>query len=269
MIFIPEIYKAFYENEKQLLTESVESVLMTAIQKHEYVYLYYSGKDTKYKGYRTVMPFTIGYLGTGNKSLRAWQINGSSDTFKGGTGKRRRYKHEYFTKKDGYEKWYPDSNKFQTNSTLPGWRLFLIDDITNVIPTGKFFDVNKNGFPYKYNPNDRQMTNGIIISLNPKDAEKNTNIEKNDSIKLDGAPDVYNLTNFVEIIKKYWKKSPKNFFVVKQGDDYYVKDRKYLGKYTTDNILGNILDLIDEYKKEDNNNDDDDQEFFDREKEKL
>ena len=61
---------------RTLLNEGVgEQPIIDAIQKHEYLYIYYTGDDSNKMGYRTIRPYVLGTSKAGNLVLRAWQDN--------------------------------------------------------------------------------------------------------------------------------------------------------------------------------------------------
>ncbi|MFW6247193.1 MAG: WYL domain-containing protein, partial [bacterium] len=142
-----------FENIKKfkLLNEAVDDKrVVDAIQNHEYIYIYYTGDESNASGYRTVRPYVLGTTKDGNKVLRAWQDKGKSDSFMGNTS-RRRADHEYWNDKDG--------------KTVPGWRLFRVDRISSLYPTGKQFNDQDGNVlvPPKYREGaDDQMKGGII-----------------------------------------------------------------------------------------------------------
>ena len=135
---------------RHLLTEAVgENVIKDAIDNHEYVYLYYHGDDNVERGYRTVRPFVLGKTGKGATVLRAWQDKGRSQSLG---------PHAERTPRDEHEYWDEDGRK-------PGWRLFTVDKISKIYPTGdKFEDDDGNVLiPPKYREDgDDQMGGGRI-----------------------------------------------------------------------------------------------------------
>lgn len=96
---------------KQLICEiaSMESV-MDAIDKKQICVINYDGDEPGGKGLREIEPVCLGRMkGTNNLALRAWDIEGSSHT--------------------GYKGEQP----------LPGWRIFRLDKILSLKPTGQNF----------------------------------------------------------------------------------------------------------------------------------
>ncbi len=93
--------------------------------------IYYDGDEPGGRGLREVELVCLGTSKAGNKVVSGWDIEGASHTA---------YKNE---------------------QPLPGWRLFRLDKILSVQPTGETFDEMRPNF----NPNsDKRMNNIIIIS---------------------------------------------------------------------------------------------------------
>lgn len=152
--------KIIFDNIKSLrhlLTEAVgENVIKDAIDNHEYVYLYYNGDDNVEKGYRTVRPMVLGKTGKGHMVLRAWQDKGRSQSL----GAHAKRPPRPPAPKDDHERWTDTDG-----STKPGWRLFRVDKISKIYPTGdKFEDEDgKALIPPKYREDgDDQMGGGRI-----------------------------------------------------------------------------------------------------------
>lgn len=134
--------KIFFNNIKhfrqpQLLTEGVsDKLLVDAINNYRYLHIYYDGDDSNAKGWRVIKPCRLGLLqsktdNNGTLALRAWQDRGDSESWKYGDSKgRHRDTHEYWSEEGGD----------------PGWRLFLVHNITKAYPTGRRF-VDKDGNP--------------------------------------------------------------------------------------------------------------------------
>jgi predicted DNA-binding transcriptional regulator YafY len=93
--------------------------------------IYYDGDEPGGRGLREVELVCLGTSKAGNKVVRGWDLEGASHTA---------YKNE---------------------QPLPSWRLFRLDKILSLKPTGETFDEMRPGF----NPNsDKSMNNIIIIS---------------------------------------------------------------------------------------------------------
>jgi predicted DNA-binding transcriptional regulator YafY len=117
---------------KGLITEiaSIETVVDCIKDKKKCV-IYYDGDEPGGRGLREIEPVCLGNSKAGNKVLRAWDMEGASHR--------------------GYLGTKP----------LPGWRLFRLDKILSIKPTGENFAEMRPNF----NPNgDKSMTSIIIIS---------------------------------------------------------------------------------------------------------
>jgi predicted DNA-binding transcriptional regulator YafY len=109
---------------------SIETVTDCIKNKKKCV-IYYDGDEPGGRGLRAIEPVCLGTSKAGNKVLRAWDEEGASHT--------------------GYKGEQP----------LPGWRLFRLDKILSISPTGEIFSQKRPNF----NPNgDKSMTSVIIIS---------------------------------------------------------------------------------------------------------
>ena len=120
------------ETLKGLICEiaSVDSVV-NAIKNKQKVVIYYDGDEPGGRGLREIEPVCLGTSKAGNKVLRAWDEEGSSHT------------------------------AYKGEQPLPGWRLFRLDKILSLKPTGENFTETKPNF----NPNgDKSMTSIIIIA---------------------------------------------------------------------------------------------------------
>ena len=117
--------KKLFENIKyfrHLITESVgEGDIEKYLQNHEYIYIYYGGDDNNKKGYRTIRPYVLGTNNNGDFLLRAWQDRGKSNSF---SSPNARPEHEFWNE----------------GGKVPGWRMFRLDKIEKVYPTGKKFN---------------------------------------------------------------------------------------------------------------------------------
>jgi predicted DNA-binding transcriptional regulator YafY len=93
--------------------------------------IYYDGDEPGGNGLREVELVCLGTSTAGNKVVRGWDMEGASHT------------------------------AYTGEQPLPGWRLFRLDKILSINPTGEIFtekrpDFNENG--------DKSMKNIIIIS---------------------------------------------------------------------------------------------------------
>jgi predicted DNA-binding transcriptional regulator YafY len=119
-----------YNITKSLILEiaSMESIV-DAIKKRKKVIIYYDGDEPGGRGLREIEPVAFGYSNAGNPVVRAWDMEGSSHT--------------------GYLGKQP----------LPGWRLFRLDKIMSLQPTGETFDTPRPD--YNFN-GDKTMKTVII-----------------------------------------------------------------------------------------------------------
>ena len=120
------------ESLKDLICEiaSIDSV-SNAVKNKQKVIIYYDGDEPGGRGIREIEPVCLGVSKGGNKVVRAWDSEGASHT--------------------GYKGEQP----------LPGWRLFRLDKILTLKPTGEIFTQMRPNF----NPNgDKSMVSVIINS---------------------------------------------------------------------------------------------------------
>jgi predicted DNA-binding transcriptional regulator YafY len=120
------------ESLKELILEiaSIESVV-DAIKNKKVCVINYDGDEPGGKGLREIEPVCLGTSIGGNKVVRAWETEGAS--------------HRGFLK----------------TRPMPGWRLFRLDKIFSLKPTGEVFTQMRPG----YNINgDKSMTSVIINS---------------------------------------------------------------------------------------------------------
>lgn len=254
--------KTFFNNLKtvrKLINENVgDTDVIDAINNREYIYIYYGGDDSNKKGYRTIRPFVLGtHKSSGNKVLRAWQDRGRSHDFDNKPTRPDSLEHDYWIDNEGIK---------------PGWRLFRLDKIEKVYPTGRRF-LKKNGevmIPPKYNENDTDMSS-VVVSISPKttdrvvktsDDEDKTKmighkVDKSDfdkqsskfkqfydvgSRKRDATSrDVENLYN---IVKNVWKKSPNNYFIaIDDKDNFQLINIRNKDKFPEDAIVGDLTTM--------------------------
>lgn len=246
-----------------------EGSLRDAIENHKIIYIYYNGDEIMQKGYRTVRPFVLGsHKESGNQVMRAWQDAGSSASYRNiptnsRWGHRHQKGHEYFDNPKG-------------SGTQPGWRLFRVDKITSILPTGEKFDPREffNVSGIDYNPDDKDINVQIAIQ---KDVSPDTQIGGTDSItepdktatKIPSsafdkqAPkfkQFFNLAkktrqatkdeieNLWDVVKRQRKKSPKNYTVVQneKGDMVLVTNKAVeRGDVPDESIVGNLNSLYD------------------------
>ena len=120
------------ETLKSLIVEiaSIESVI-DCIKNRKKCIVYYDGDEPGGRGLRELEPVCLGTSKSGNKVLRAWDAEGASHT------------------------------AYKGEQPLPGWRLFRLDKILSLKPTGETFSEIKPNF----NPDgDKSMKSVIIIA---------------------------------------------------------------------------------------------------------
>jgi predicted DNA-binding transcriptional regulator YafY len=119
-----------YNTFKGLIFEIASNkTVVDAITKKQVCVIYYQGDEPGGNGLRTIEPVCLGYSKAGNPVLRAWDMEGASHR-------------AYLGKKP-----------------LPSWRMFRMDKITMLRPTGETFTEPKPN----YNPNgDKSMTRVIV-----------------------------------------------------------------------------------------------------------
>jgi predicted DNA-binding transcriptional regulator YafY len=115
---------------KNLLIERASiGDLVDSVKKRKKLIIYYDGDEPGGKGLREIEPVCIGTSKANNKVLRAWDMEGSSHT------------------------------GFKGEQPLPGWRLFRLDKILSIKPTGEIYNEVRPG----YNLNgDKSMVSVII-----------------------------------------------------------------------------------------------------------
>lgn len=120
------------ESLKGLLLEiaSIESV-QNAIKRREVCTVYYDGDEPGGKGIREVEPVALGKSKSGNLVMRAWDREGASHT------------------------------AYKGEQPLPSWRLFRLDKIMTIKPTGEIYNEPRPG--YNFN-GDKSMTSVIIVA---------------------------------------------------------------------------------------------------------
>lgn len=120
------------ESLKGLICEiaSIGSV-QDAINKKQVITVYYDGDEPGGRGIREIEPVALGKSKAGNLVMRAWDREGASHT--------------------GYKGEQP----------LPGWRLFRLDKILSLKPTGEVYNQPHPG--YNFN-GDKSMVSIITIA---------------------------------------------------------------------------------------------------------
>ena len=120
-----------YNITKNLILEvaSIESVI-NSIRNKNRVIIYYDGEEPGGRGLREIEPVCFGYSKRGNPVLRAWDLEGASH------------------------------RGFKGEKPLPSWRLFRLDRIMSLTPTGNNFETPRPNF----NPTGDKSMNRVIIN---------------------------------------------------------------------------------------------------------
>jgi hypothetical protein len=118
------------ESLKSLICEiaSIDGVV-NAIKGRQKVIIYYDGDEPGGRGIREIEPVCLGVSKAGNKILRAWDDEGASHT------------------------------AYKGEQPLPGWRIFRLDKILSIKPTGEVYNTPKPGYNFK---GDKSMVSVII-----------------------------------------------------------------------------------------------------------
>jgi hypothetical protein len=253
------------KNIRHLLTESVSgNDIVNAINNREYIYIFYEGDPEQgiSRGARTVRPYCYGTSSAGNQVVRCWQDKGKSFSLSP-ESPRKRPNHEYHTDIDGKQK--------------AGWRLFRLDRISSLLPTGKRF-IDKDGnvmIPPLYNENDKQMTSIIAsISVSPPEAiqtkdldnpvEPDVTTQKVDKSVFDKQAGRFkqfytankakreatarDIENLYRIAQKVYKKSPNRYFVaINDKGDFQLVDNANKDKFPENAIVGDLSALYSKY----------------------
>lgn len=115
---------------KSLILEiaSIDSIV-SCIKNKDRCIIYYDGDEPGGRGLREIEPVCLGTSKAGNKVLRAWDNEGASHT------------------------------DYTNEQPLPGWRLFRVDKILSLKPSGEKFTEMRPG----YNTvTDKSMSSVII-----------------------------------------------------------------------------------------------------------
>lgn len=117
---------------KSLICEvaSLESV-QDAINKRKVIVIYYDGDEPGGRGLREVEPVALGKSRAGNLVMRGWDREGASHT------------------------------AYKGEQPLPGWRLFRLDKILTLKPTGEVYNEPKPN--YNFN-GDKSMSSVFAIA---------------------------------------------------------------------------------------------------------
>lgn len=122
------------------LTESLRGLLLeiasletvqNAIKRRQVCIINYDGDEPGGKGVREIEPVALGKSKAGNLVMRAWDREGASHT------------------------------AYKGEQPLPSWRLFRLDKILSMKPTGEVYNTPRPG--YNFN-GDKSMTSVIIVA---------------------------------------------------------------------------------------------------------
>jgi hypothetical protein len=242
---------------RQLLREYVsKGDLIQAINNREIIKILYKGEDTEKVGWRTVEPYVLGTSKAGNVVLRGWQQAGDSDGFSG-IGR---------TPRQGHERWnnYHDKGP----AIVPGWRLFRLDGIKQMVFTKSHYDVDTKNIAPDYNPSDDGMTS-VMASAMPvgqgdykekgigdisADINPNASVfdKQTQSWKLIPKDDKYNelymknvINGAANYVSNKQKENLANWILVKNQNNRYepVRDNPTNQRNFAGNIVGNLKDL--------------------------
>jgi predicted DNA-binding transcriptional regulator YafY len=109
---------------------SLESV-QDAVNRRQVVVIYYEGDEPGGRGLREVEPVAVGRSTAGNLVMRAWDREGASHT------------------------------AYKGEQPLPGWRLFKLDKIASLKPTGEVYNTPRPNYNFK---GDKSMASVITIA---------------------------------------------------------------------------------------------------------
>ena len=116
-----------------LITEQASyGDVVDAIKKRKVLVIYYDGDEPGGRGLREIEPVCVGTSKANNKILRAWDKEGSSHT------------------------------GFLGSQPLPGWRLFRLDKILTIKPTGEIYNEPRPDYNFT---GDKTMSS-VIINAN-------------------------------------------------------------------------------------------------------
>ena len=126
---------------KNLITEgaTLEDVL-DSIKNRKVVVIYYDGDEPGGRGLREIEPVCIGVSKANNRIIRSWDKEGSSHT------------------------------AYKGEQPLPGWRIFRLDKILSLKPTGDVYNEPRPG--YNFN-GDKTMASVILNAKFNQPPEEN------------------------------------------------------------------------------------------------
>lgn len=72
---------SLYNTYQQIILEAIDrSRVEDAIEKKQRIRIYYQGSEGEVSGYRNIEPYVLGLSKANNPIIRAWQLNGVTDT---------------------------------------------------------------------------------------------------------------------------------------------------------------------------------------------
>lgn len=219
------------------------------MEKHQFVYIFYAGDGQNPRGWRTIRPYVLGLSKAKNPVVRAWQDKGKSVSKD--ITKLRGNKHDY---------WVDDLD----NTQKPGWRMFRLDRIEQIYPTGqRFVDGSGNVvFPPEYNfSGDKDMISISFQVTDKKEPEPERDydpsqlqimqkrqrkdwsiFQRADANRREITRD--DVINFRKIARDVMKKGIGAFFIaINDRDEFELVDEKNRNKVPERAIVGNLARL--------------------------
>ena len=239
--------------KKTLITEGVSnSDIRKYMEKHQFVYIFYAGDGSNPRGWRTIRPYVLGTMKSGDTTVnvvRAWQDKGRSADFMNRPTRPDSQNHDFWVDDDG--------------KTKPGWRMFRLDRIESMYPTGKRF-VDDNGnvvIPPKYNESgDKDMLSITFQITRRKAPEIEPDVDEPTKPLIDTRKDwsVFDgvdattveikrdeLINLKRIASNVMKKKAGSFFVaLNNKGEFEIVEEKNRDKVNEKAILGNLQNLF-------------------------
>lgn len=262
-----------FRNHNMINEGISEGDIRKYMEKHQFVYIFYAGDGTNPRGWRTIRPYVLGVIKgkENNIGVRAWQDKGRSVSKD--ITKRRGNEHDHWT--DTLD-----------NETKPGWRMFRLDRIEQIYPTGqRFVDGDGNVvFPPKYNfSGDKDMSSIMFQVSDRKEPEPEREYRPSDlrisykrrqkdwgvfqrgnANRRDIKPE--DILSFNKVANDIYKKGMGAFFVaINDRDEFELVDEKNRMKVPKQAIVGNLARLYDKHIRQKP----DDESFFDNQKDEM
>lgn len=246
--------KIFRKN--RLICEGIgEGDIRKYMENHQFVYIFYAGDGHNPRGWRTIRPYVLGTTQANNLAIRAWQDRGRSADYMNRPTRQDSEYHDY---------WIDSLD----NKEKPGWRLFRLDKIEQIYPTGQRFVDNKGNviIPPKYNKaGDKGMTSIIFQVSTNKEPEIDVNLDPESTnlqiIQKKGKRDwgvfqnananrrkitPQEISNFKNIANKIIRKKAGDLMIViNNKNDFELVELKNINKVPQDAIVGNLARLYD------------------------